>query len=177
MYLKTRIPKARLVSYICAIIATVIYSFITTHTPVETQSGLAPVVKVVDGDTIDVIENNTKERVRLIGINTPETVDPRRPVQCFGKEASNKAKEVLTGAQVRLESDSTQSNRDKYGRLLRYIFLEDGTNFNLMMVHEGFAHEYTYEIPYIYQKEFKEAEAYARTNKLGLWGSLCNGKY
>ena len=141
-----------------------------------TLAGFNKVIKVIDGDTIDVEINGKKETLRLIGINTPETVDPRKPVQCFGREASNKAKEVLSGKMVRLEADQTQGERDKYKRLLRYVFLEDGTNFNKFMIVEGYAHEYTYNIPYKYQKEFKEAEATAQKGKIGLWAdAACSG--
>ena len=134
------------------------------------------VVKVVDGDTIDVSINGKVERVRLIGINTPETVDPRKPVECFGVEASNKAKSLLTGKKVVLEDDASQGERDKYGRLLRYVFLEDGTNFNLLMIRDGYAYEYTYNLPYKYQAEFKKAQKEAEVNRGGLWGDLCQGK-
>lgn len=131
------------------------------------------VVKVIDGDTVDVLINGKTERLRLIGINTPETLDPRKPVECFGVEASNKAKELLTDKYVFLESDPSQGERDKYERLLRYVFLENGESFNLKMIKEGFAHEYTYDLPYKYQKEYKEAEKNARENTLGLWGDIC----
>ncbi|MFA5208420.1 MAG: thermonuclease family protein [Candidatus Paceibacterota bacterium] len=138
---------------------------------------LYSVVKVVDGDTIDVSINGETKRLRLIGINTPETVDPRTPVECFGKEASDKAKSLLTGKKVSLEADSTQGELDKYSRLLRYVFLEDGTNFNLYMIKEGYAYEYTYNTAYKYQKEFKESQVYAKTNNKGLWSpTTCNGE-
>lgn len=134
------------------------------------------VIKVVDGDTIDVLIDNKTERLRLIGIDTPETVDPRKKVQCFGKEASNKSKEMLLGNFVVLESDATQGERDKYKRLLRYVFLPDGTNFNLFMIAEGYAHEYTYDDPYKYQFDFKEAQRLAMENEKGLWSPLtCSG--
>lgn len=135
----------------------------------EPQADLYKVVKVVDGDTIAVDIAGKTKTIRLIGINTPETVDPRKPVECFGKEASNKAKEILTGKSVRLEADITQGERDKYGRLLRYAFLEDGTNFNKMMISEGFAYEYTYGTPYKYQDEFNQAEKEAMDAQKGLW--------
>jgi micrococcal nuclease len=145
-----------------------------TKEPIKSE--LCEVVNVVDGDTIKVNINGATETLRLIGIDTPETVDPRKPVQCFGKEASNKAKEILTGKKVRLEADSTQDERDKYNRLLRYVYLEDGTFFNKLMIEEGYAHEYTYQSnPYKYQTEFKEAEKNARESKKGLWGDLCGG--
>lgn len=127
------------------------------------------VVRMVDGDTFVVVIDGKEEKIRLIGIDTPEVVDPRKPVQCFGKEASRRARELLGNAYVRLEADSTQGDRDKYGRLLRYAFLEDNMFFNENMIKEGYAHEYTYHVPYTYQKRFKAAQAYARKNKKGLW--------
>ncbi len=139
-------------------------------------SGFSKVIKVIDGDTVDVEISGKKETVRLIGMDTPETVDPRKPVQCFGREASSKAKEALVGEMVRLEADITQGERDKYKRLLRYVFLQDGTNFNKFMIAEGYAHEYTYNIPYKYQEEFKEAELNAQKQKIGLWAdNACSG--
>ncbi|MDO8552265.1 MAG: thermonuclease family protein [bacterium] len=142
-----------------------------------------PVTKVVDGDTIVVNISGKNTTIRLIGLDTPETVDPQSSlrsrgyyggvgqtsVQCFGKEASDKAKELLTGKRVRIEMDPSQGQLDKYGRTLAYVFLEDETNFNEMMIREGFGHEYTYNLPYKYQKQFKEAEQTARENKIGLW--------
>lgn len=127
------------------------------------------VIKVVDGDTIAVDIDGVSETLRLIGINTPETVDPRKPVECFGVEASNKAKELLSGKSVALEKDNSQDERDKYGRLLRYIRTKEGLFYNLEIIKQGYAYEYTYDVPYKYQSEFKEAENYARTKKLGLW--------
>jgi len=136
---------------------------------VEVSDQMFPVVKVVDGDTLSVSINGKTETIRLIGINTPETVDPRKPVECFGKEASNKAKDLLTGKRVRLEADSTQGDRDKYGRLLRYAWLESGIFFNKQMISDGYAYEYTYSKPYKYQYEFKQVEAEAKQAKSGLW--------
>jgi micrococcal nuclease len=143
---------------------------------IKSDTGYVKVLSVVDGDTIKVSIDGKTETLRLIGLDTPETVDPRKPVQCFGKEASNKAKELLTGKMVRLESDSTQGEIDKYKRLLRYVFIEDGTFYNKWMIQNGYAHEYTYNIPYKYQVEFKAAEKSAREQQLGLWNpSTCNG--
>lgn len=134
------------------------------------------VVKVIDGDTVKVNINGTVETLRLIGIDTPETVDPRKPVQCFGVEASNKAKALLTGKRVRLEYDQSQGERDKYQRLLAYVYIENGVFFNKYMIEQGYAHEYTYNTPYKYQAEFKQAETNARNSNLGLWSpDTCNG--
>jgi len=134
------------------------------------------VSSVVDGDTLKVNINGTIETLRLIGMDTPETVDPRKPVQCFGKEASNKAKELLSGKKVRLEIDQTQGELDKYGRRLAYIYSEDGLFYNKYMIEQGYAHEYTYNTPYKYQADFKAAQKTAQQNLRGLWSpDTCNG--
>lgn len=134
------------------------------------------VIKVVDGDTIAVDIDGVSEIIRLIGINTPETVDQRKPVECFGIEASNKAKELLSGKLVALEKDDSQDERDKYGRLLRYIKIKEGLFYNLEIIKQDYAYEYTYNIPYKYQSQFKEAENYARAKKLGLWADGACGE-
>ena len=134
------------------------------------------VTKVTDGDTIHISMNGKDEVVRLIGINTPETVDPRRTVECFGKEASSRMKEVVGGKIVKLEYDESQSTRDTYGRLLAYVYLEDGQMINRKMVAEGYAYEYTYMTPYRYQKDFRDLQRLAQTSKRGLWAEdTCNG--
>lgn len=134
------------------------------------------VSKVTDGDTIHVIIEGQDETVRLIGINTPETVDPRKAVECYGKEASARMKELAQGKIVRLEYDESQALRDAYGRLLAYVYLEDGQMINRKMVAEGYAYEYTYMTPYIYQKEFRQLQNIARTSQRGLWApETCNG--
>ena len=134
------------------------------------------VVRVIDGDTIVVALDGKNRTVRLLGIDTPEVVDPRRPVQCFGREASGRAKELLRDGWVRLESDPTQGDTDKYGRLLRYVSLQDGTSVNKLLIKEGYAYEYTYKVPYAQQKAFKDAQRYARENKKGLWADgVCDG--
>lgn len=140
----------------------------------ETVSGedWARVTRAVDGDTIE-LENG--EKVRYVGINTPESVDPRRKVECFGEEASAFNKNLVEGKKVRLEKDI--SDRDKYGRLLRFVFLEDATLVNEVLVREGYAYASSYT-PDISKKEFfREAEAEAMTNMRGLWRSdTCDGK-
>jgi len=133
------------------------------------------VIKVVDGDTFNVKVDGYTVKVRLIGVDTPETVDPRKVVQCFGKEASSMAKQLLTKHTVTLDTDPTQEKSDKYGRLLAYVHNDEDIFINSYMIEKGYAHEYTYNIPYKYQKEFKDLEKQAREGKLGLWGELCNG--
>lgn len=143
----------------------------------ENTTDLYKVIEVVDGDTIKVSKNGTETTLRLIGMDTPETKDPRKTVQCFGKEASDKAKSLLSNQFVMLEADIKSGELDKYQRLLRYVFLPDGTNYNEYMIKNGYAHEYTYNnVAYKYQKDFKEAELYAKTNLLGFWATnTCNG--
>ena len=137
---------------------------------------VAELVTVVDGDTFKATINGRSETIRLIGIDTPEAVDPRKPVQCFSEEASARAKELLTGKTIRLETDPSQDERDKYGRLLAYAFLPDGRHFNLLMIASGYAHEYTYDLPYKYQAVFKDAEKNAAERRLGLWSTTtCAG--
>ena len=142
---------------------------ITISQTKQTEKFFYPVVKVIDGDTFDVEVDGQTKRIRVIGINTPEVVDPRKPVECFGKEASEKAKSILLGKKVYLERDPTQGDTDKYGRLLRYVFLEDGADFGLLMIKQGYAYEYTYNIPYKYQNEYKQAQKQAEEAKIGLW--------
>src|SRR3989339_571572 len=133
------------------------------------QTELYKVQLVVDGDTIKISYQGESRYVRLIGIDTPETVHPTKPVECFGIEASNFAHVMLEGKEVILESDESQGDVDQYGRLLRYIFLSDGTDFNLTMIEEGYAYEYTYSTTYRYQKEYKKAQEEAQVAKRGLW--------
>lgn len=131
----------------------------------------ATLVKVIDGDTISVSINGKNETVRVIGIDTPEVVDSRKPVECFGKEASEMAKVLFEDNNtVTLESDPTQGDRDKYQRLLRYVWIEDGaTDFGKLMIDSGYAFEYTYNLPYKYQNEYKQTEKEAREAEKGLW--------
>lgn len=123
------------------------------------------VARVIDGDTIEI---EGGERVRYIGIDTPETVDPRKPVQCFGVEASNKNKELAEGKTVRLEKDTT--DRDKYKRLLRYVYVGDDF-INLELVKQGFAYSYSYPPDIKYQKEIVAAQQEAEKSKSGLWNA------
>lgn len=138
----------------------------------------AEVLKVIDGDTIAVSINGQKQTIRIIGINTPETVDPRKTVECFGAEASNKAKEYFKDMEYKvwLREDSTQGDKDKYKRLLRYVFTDDGSqDYGLQMIRDGYAYEYTYSTPYKYQEEYKKAQADAQIKKLGLWAdNICS---
>ncbi len=126
------------------------------------------VVKVRDGDTIEVEIGGVTKVVRYIGIDSPETVDPRKPVQCFGKEASNKNKELVEGKTVELEKDVSET--DKYGRLLRYVYVGD-LFVNKSLVEQGYAHSSSYPPDVRLQSELDQAEQTARANNSGLWSS------
>lgn len=137
---------------------------------------LYTVLSVTDGDTIRIDYNGVSTPVRIIGVNTPETVDSRTTVECFGKEASEYLKNKLTDKKVILESDPTQPDRDKYDRLLRYVYL-DGEDIGFSIISDGYGYEYTYNVPYQKQSEYKAAQEQASTNKNGLWSpSTCNGQ-
>jgi len=123
------------------------------------------VTKVIDGDTI-TLENG--EVVRYIGIDTPETVHPSKEVGCFGEESSKKNKELVGGKLVRLEKDI--SERDKYQRLLRYVWVDD-IFVNDYLVREGYATSVSYPPDVKYQEQFRQAEQEARENNRGLWSS------
>ncbi len=144
---------------------------------VETpRSGSARVERIVDGDTIVVIIDGEEEKVRLIGINTPETVDPRKEVECFGKEASTHLEDLLEGESVQLLPDSSQDDADRYGRLLRYIQLVDGSDVGAAMIRDGFAYEYTYDVAYEKQAEYLGLQDDAKNAERGLWSpDACNG--
>ena len=135
------------------------------------------VLKVVDGDTIHISYNGKDEKVRFIGLDTPETKDPRKPIQCFGREASAKMTELAENKKVRLEFDKTQGERDKYGRILAFVYSEDNKNLAYEMIRQGYGNEYTYNSnPYKYQNEFKEAARKAREENKGLWAeNTCAG--
>ena len=129
---------------------------------------LYKVAEVIDGDTITVEINNQIETVRFLGIDTPEVPNPYKPEGCFGKEASQKAKELLENKKVYLIPDPLSSDKDKYNRLLRYVFLENGYFVNAELINEGFAYNYIYE-PFQFMKEFNRLENLAKTNNVGLW--------
>ncbi len=144
----------------------------------QSQKKLYDVEYVVDGDTFKVKIDHKEEKIRILGLNTPEAYNFKdRKRECFGKEASAKAKEILKNQKVFLELDNSQSKVDKYGRLLRHVFLEDGTNFAELMIKEGYGFEYTYHgLAHKYQTSYREAQKEAQKAKKGLWGKKCNGQ-
>lgn len=139
-------------------------------TVVQQQPGQFRVISFEDGDTVTIDMNGTKERVRFIGVDTPETQDPRTSVQCFGKVASEFTKTLIGDNALRLEADPTNTNRDRYNRLLRYVYLPDGRLVNAEIIKQGYGFAYTL-FPFQKVDEFREYERQAREQNLGLWGT------
>jgi micrococcal nuclease len=131
----------------------------------------ATIERVVDGDTIAVRVGGSDERVRLIGIDTPETVSPTKPVMCFGKEASEETARLLPpGTAVRLVRDTEA--RDAYGRLLAYVYrAADGLFVNLVLARGGFADVLAIAPNTAHADEIRAAVAAARAGRIGLWGA------
>jgi micrococcal nuclease len=143
-------------------ILTIVLSLLLSTTALAQD--LRTVTRVVDGDTIIL---NGNERVRLIGVDTPETVHPQEPVEYYGTEASAFTKRLCEGKSVRLEYD--WQKQDKYGRTLAYVYLEDGTFLNAEIIKQGYGHAYT-RFPFKHLEEFRGYEREARENGKGLWG-------
>jgi len=128
------------------------------------------VVKFDDGDTIAVDMQGKTETIRFIGVDTPETHDPRKPVQCYGKAASAFTKQAIGSGRVRLEADPKSGNRDRYDRLLRFVYLPDGTLLNYELVKEGYGFAIT-GFPHTKMDTFVNAETEAKSRSRGLWGN------
>ncbi len=140
----------------------------------------ALVTRVVDGDTVDALPDGETKivRIRMLGINTPESVDPRRPVECFGKEASRVLRERVEGKRVRLIEDPKADDRDRYGRLLRALAMEDGTDVNATLVAQGYAHAYLdFPLNKDRKAQLRRLETEAREAERGLWDpQTCGGE-
>lgn len=152
--------------------------------PTDTPPPPAPapqryeVDRVVDGDTVRIIRDGKSVALRLIGGDTPETVHPFRPVQCYGPEASAEAKRILTGQRVRVVYDPTQGapredgrRVDRHGRDLVYLKLPDGRDFMEHMIRTGHAREYRYRSDYRNMAEYRAAQEEAQASNRGLWAA------
>lgn len=128
---------------------------------------------VVDGDTVDVQRAQEELRIRLIGIDTPEFFYDEGTAECFARDASAFAEHALAGERVVLEYDNSQGRLDTYGRTLAYVWLDRAqvSLFNLAVVAEGYGSEFTFDDAYAWQRDFQAAEARAREQRLGLWGT------
>lgn len=140
------------------------------HVAKTNNPGMYRVVEFYDGDTIAVDMNGTTEKVRMIGVDTPETHDPRKAVQCFGQSASKFTKDLIGNQEVRLDADPTNQNRDRYNRLLRYVYLPDGRLVNSEIIRQGYGFAYV-SFPFQKMDEFRALQTEARTTNRGLWGS------
>lgn len=136
----------------------------------KSQPGLYRVVKFDDGDTIQVDMNGTTETVRFIGVDTPETHKPNTPVQCYGPEAANYTKRLIGNQKIRLQADPLNTNRDRYGRLLRYVYLSDNTLVEQKLITEGYGFAYTY-FPSSKNEQFNNLEQQAKAAGKGLWSA------
>ncbi len=165
-------------------VASVVPAASTSSQPVirwpETLTTNARITRTVDGDTVDALfDGETKvARIRLLGINTPESVDPRRPVQCFGKEASRVLKELVEGDRVHLVEDPQADDRDRYGRLLRHLVTEEGIDVNATLVAQGYAHAYLdFPLGKDRKAQLRRLESEAREAERGLWSpKTCDGQ-
>lgn len=137
--------------------------------PSKVPPTLARVVRVVDGDTLVLSLDGRQEKARLIGVDTPETVHPSKPVERFGREASAFLRELAEGKAVRVEYEPAGDRRDRYGRLLVYLWRADDSRFvNREIIARGFGHAYT-RYPFRFMEDFRKAERSAREKGLGLW--------
>lgn len=136
----------------------------------QAESEFALVFRVIDGDTVVLKFGGETEMVRLIGVDTPETVHPTKGVECFGPEASAFTKQTLkVKTKVRLLRDVEA--RDKYQRLLVYLFLPDGTLFNNLLIEQGFARTLAIAPNTAFASQFAASESSARDRRVGLWQS------
>lgn len=124
----------------------------------------------VDGDTIAINMDGAVEKVRFIGVDTPETHKPNTPVQCYGPAAASYTASIIGHQRVRLVADSLSTDRDRYGRLLRYVYLPDGTNLNEQLIKTGHAFYYPY-FPFSSSDKFSADQSAAKASGLGLWTS------
>lgn len=167
--------------YIWAIIAILLFAFLYSNFYLKNQQNAAQkihydysvkteegkpiaVARIIDGDTVELING---ERLRYIGMDTPEEVDPRKPLQCYAKEAAAENEKLISGQKITFYKDV--SVQDKYGRWLGFVYLDDGTFVNLELVKQGYAFAYPYIPDTSKKSEFKAAENQAKQNKLGLW--------
>ncbi len=134
------------------------------------QPGLYTVSRFVDGDTITVDMNGTPETLRFIGVDTPETHKPNTPVQCYGPAAAVFTKNTIGTQKVRLESDSLSTNRDRYNRLLRYVYTADGKFINEILIQQGYGFYYPY-FPFSKSQQFEADQKQAMAANKGLWGN------
>nr|WP_314278951.1 thermonuclease family protein [uncultured Peptostreptococcus sp.] len=174
--------KNKLIKFACVCISACILISLVSCSSREasaTNFEKARVVRVIDGDTLHVIISGKKYKLRMVGVDTPETVHPNKPVQFYGKEASDYTKKQLNNRDVYLQKDV--SDTDKYGRLLRYVWLKEPLSnnpsqdeiskymYNAQLIMNGYAYSYTYQPDTRYSEFFSKLQGQARNKSLGLW--------
>ncbi|HTB49027.1 MAG TPA: thermonuclease family protein [Verrucomicrobiae bacterium] len=173
-----RLVRGRLVIALILVVCLAVYAQRqgwlgnAAKTAESNQPGLYSVNRFIDGDTIAVNMNGQVEKVRFIGVDTPETHKPNTPVQCYGPVAAAFTKSTIGQSRVRLVSDSLSTNRDRYNRLLRYVYLPDGTNLDELLIRTGHGFYYPY-FPFSKSHQFAADEQTAIASHLGLW-SACH---
>jgi micrococcal nuclease len=167
-------------AFIVCSVAAVVSAFLVSSPPMVRADQLATtalVLKIVDGDTIDIRDDNRgRLRIRLLGIDTPETKKPNYTVGCWGPEATEFAKSTMLGQRVALIPDPTQDMTDRYGRTLAYLDKADGWDYSVEAARAGAAHSYIYHgQPVERADQIAAAEQEAKAAGRGLWGPPCFG--
>lgn len=157
--------KKQLIVIVIALVLAIVLRYVNIG-----QSGYHQVLSIADGDTIIVDMFGESETIRLIGVDTPETHHPNKPVQCYGPEASDYTTNLLAGEFVQLLADPLSGNRDRYDRLLRYVIISDGSNINLSLVEQGYGFAVE-AFDHSRINEFTTAQKIAETEGRGLWSS------
>ena len=171
-YSPSRRAQKRLIHLAVGVVILLLLATIRYSQPLKNHAtqevGTYAVAQFDDGDTLIVDMNGVEEKVRFIGVDTPETKHPRQPIQCFGHEASAFTKNTIGDQPVRLVADPLNTNRDRYDRLLRYVYLPDGTLLNAELIRQGYGFAYT-GFPFEKKQEFAELEKQARVKGIGVW--------
>lgn len=146
---------------------------VTSMAPATVAGTAATVTRVVDGDTVEATDDKgTRLKLRILGIDTPETHHPHKPVECYGPEATEFARATLLNQPVVLQQDPSQDVRDRYDRLLMYVVLADGRDYSVLAAGAGMARSYVYDKhPVSKYRDILAAERDAQNAKRGLWGA------
>ncbi len=171
---RRRASKRQIISLAISLIIAASSYYATKHPQHAAQiasdvpAGTYNVTEFVDGDTIAVDMNGKKEKIRMIGVDTPETHDPRKSVECFGQAAAAYTKTLIGDKPVRLEADQLSTNRDRYDRLLRYVYTSDNKLVEAEIIKNGYGFAYV-SFPFSKLDEFRGYEKQARDQNKGLW--------
>lgn len=166
-FMRVRLKRGMHHIFGCSILPSIVLFWLLASPAAADPQSRGICIRVIDGDTIEIIIDSRPETVRLIGVDTPETKHPSKPVQYFGLEATAFARKIAEGKKVSLAYDQTL--RDRYRRLLAYVYLDDGTFLNAEIIKQGYGFAYL-KYPFKYMEEFRQHEREARENKRGMWG-------